>query len=283
MALDNVSPKIVAARLINRARDLSVWTQAATDVSGDVVQSRGGSYAFIELTGTLTIQDYVEGTALTGPQYPDDKENVLELDKRKAFNLAVDWTKSATSPIDDLIGGWVENGAVALAKQMNTDIRAAAITGAGTAIAIDTDGASAEGQTALFNAIKGLVTVFDDAEVPQDRRVAVLSSFARSVVVDKILGDDKGSGQFADNILSDAELSQIFGFRLLTDIYNNSSATSGSVHAVALDPLSLFYAVALSNAVSYIPENAFADAVKGLTIYGAKAVDSNIRQITEAS
>ena len=54
------------------------------------VSSGGDKLHLSEVTGSITVHDYVKGTDLAAPEQPSDADNVLNLDQHKAFNIAVE-------------------------------------------------------------------------------------------------------------------------------------------------------------------------------------------------
>ena len=116
--------------------------------------------------------------------------------------------------------------------------------------------------------------ILDKANVPTTGRWLVIPP----EMVALILQDDrfvKTGGTMAEDTLANGWVARAAGF----DIYesnNCNSATSSNTTTYTItagDEGACTYAEQISDTEAYRPEKRFADAVKGLHLYGAKVVD----------
>ncbi|MCX7670397.1 MAG: P22 coat protein - protein 5 domain protein, partial [Anaerolineae bacterium] len=72
----------------------------------------------------------------------------------------------------------------------------------------------------------------------------------------------------AGQVLANGEVGEVAGFRVL--LSNNVPVSSGVYRILAGVPMACTFAEQINKVEAYRPERRFADAVKGLHLYGAK-------------
>ena len=274
MALTTFIPELWNARLLNALDKAHVFAGLVNrDYEGDI--KKQGDTVHINTIGEVTIGTYTKDTDFTsGPQALTATDSTLVINQAKYFNFAVDDIDTAQAA-GDIMDKAMQRAAYGLADAADkylADQLAAAITTANgnqvgtTAVALTKEN--------VYENIVKMKTILDKANVPTTGRWLVVPP----EMVALILQDDrfvKTGGTKAEDTLANGWVARAVGF----DIYesnncNSTNASSTTTYTVtAGDEGACTYAEQISDTEAYRPEKRFADAVKGLHLYGAKVVD----------
>ena len=274
MALTTFIPELWNARLLNALDKAHVFAGLVNrDYEGDI--KKQGDTVHINTIGEVTIGTYTKDTDFTsGPQALTATDSTLVINQAKYFNFAVDDIDTAQAA-GDIMDKAMQRAAYGLADAADkylADQLAAAITTANgnqvgtTAVALTKEN--------VYENIVKMKTILDKANVPTTGRWLVVPP----EMVALILQDDrfvKTGGTKAEDTLANGWVARAVGF----DIYesnncNSANASSTTTYTItAGDEGACTYAEQISDTEAYRPEKRFADAVKGLHLYGAKVVD----------
>ena len=274
MALTTFIPELWNARLLNALDKAHVFAGLVNrDYEGEI--KKQGDTVHINTIGEVTIGTYTKDTDFsTGPQALTATDNTLVINQAKYFNFAVDDIDTAQAA-GDIMDKAMQRAAYGLsdaADKYLADQLAAAITTANgnqvgtTAVALTKEN--------VYENIVKMKTILDKANVPTTGRWLVVPP----EMVALILQDDrfvKTGGTKAEDTLANGWVARAVGF----DIYesnncNSATASSTTTYTItAGDEGACTYAEQISDTEAYRPEKRFADAVKGLHLYGAKVVD----------
>lgn len=274
MALTTFIPELWNARLLNALDKAHVFAGLVNrDYEGEI--KKQGDTVHINTIGEVTIGTYTKDTDFTsGPQALTATDSTLVINQAKYFNFAVDDIDTAQAA-GDIMDKAMQRAAYGLADAADkylADQLAAAITTANgnqvgtTAVALTKEN--------VYENIVKMKTILDKANVPTTGRWLVVPP----EMVALILQDDrfvKTGGTKAEDTLANGWVARAVGF----DIYesnncNSTTASSTTTYTVtAGDEGACTYAEQISDTEAYRPEKRFADAVKGLHLYGAKVVD----------
>ena len=274
MALTTFIPELWNARLLNALDKAHVFAGLVNrDYEGDI--KKQGDTVHINTIGEVTIGTYTKDTDFTsGPQALTATDSTLVINQAKYFNFAVDDIDTAQAA-GDIMDKAMQRAAYGLADAADkylADQLAAAITTANgnqvgtTAVALTKEN--------VYENIVKMKTILDKANVPTTGRWLVVPP----EMVALILQDDrfvKTGGTKAEDTLANGWVARAVGF----DIYesnncNSTNASSTTTYTItAGDEGACTYAEQISDTEAYRPEKRFADAVKGLHLYGAKVVD----------
>ena len=274
MALTTFIPELWNARLLNALDKAHVFAGLVNrEYEGDI--KKQGDTVHINTIGEVTIGTYTKDTDFTsGPQALTATDSTLIINQAKYFNFAVDDIDTAQAA-GDIMDKAMQRAAYGLADAADkylADQLAAAITTANgnqvgtTAVALTKEN--------VYENIVKMKTILDKANVPTTGRWLVVPP----EMVALILQDDrfvKTGGTKAEDTLANGWVARAVGF----DIYesnncNSTNASSTTTYTVtAGDEGACTYAEQISDTEAYRPEKRFADAVKGLHLYGAKVVD----------
>lgn len=275
MAISSFIPQIWDARLLNALDKAHVFANVVNrDYEGDIKQQ--GDTVKINTIGAVTIGDYTKNTDFTsGPETLDTTAQSLTIDQAKYFNFQVDDVDAAQAA-GDVMDKAMERAAYGLndaadaylAKQLADSITA----GNGNLVAADAVALTAAN---VYENVVKMKLLLDKANVPTVGRWLV----APPEMIALILQDDrfvKTGGSMSEDVLQNGIVARAAGF----DIYmsNNcfsKTATGTTTFTVtAGDEGACTYAEQIVSTEAYRPEKRFADAVKGLHVYGAKVVDA---------
>lgn len=274
MALTTFIPELWNARLLNALDKAHVFAGLVNrEYEGDI--KKQGDTVHINTIGEVTIGTYTKDTDFTsGPQALTATDNTLVINQAKYFNFAVDDidTAQAAGDVMDKAMQRAAYGLADVADKYLADQLAAAITSA-NGNQVGTAAVALTKENVYENIVK-MKTTLDKANVPTTGRWLVIPP----EMVALILQDDrfvKTGGTKAEDTLANGWVARAVGF----DIYesnncNSVTATNTTTYTItAGDEGACTYAEQISDTEAYRPEKRFADAVKGLHLYGAKVVD----------
>lgn len=274
MALTTFIPELWNARLLNALDKAHVFAGLVNrEYEGEI--KKQGDTVHINTIGEVTIGTYTKDTDFTsGPQALTATDNTLVINQAKYFNFAVDDidTAQAAGDVMDKAMQRAAYGLADVADKYLADQLAAAITSA-NGNQVGTAAVALTKENVYENIVK-MKTTLDKANVPTTGRWLVVPP----EMVALILQDDrfvKTGGAMAEDTLANGWVARAVGF----DIYesnncNSVTATNTTTYTItAGDEGACTYAEQISDTEAYRPEKRFADAVKGLHLYGAKVVD----------
>ena len=282
MAISNAIPKLWSARIYEAFEKFNVWAPLVSDVSGEVV-SGGSSVSFANLTGDVTVSNYVVGTDISDAEDMDDAEDVLSLDQQKYFNIKVDDVDRIQMK-PDLFSKWTRAAGLVVAKTVSSFIYGVAFPAHGT-IATGNKGTTANITTTTGAA--GLQTFVDliqataNHTLPQkgwpqgEGAIVVPTDIHAAMIKYLIIRGALGSGSIVDDALTRGALSQWFGLPVVPDPNMPTTAASNRDLAVFIHPDAVYAAYQINQTEAYRLEKQFADGVKGLFVYGAKLMDGS--------
>lgn len=268
MAITNALTEVWAARLLANLRRQAVWPNVVTDYSSEV-SSDGKLVNLARLSSTTTIRDYAENTDIEAPEAPGDEERVITLNQKKYFNVALDDVEKAQSK-PDWMDAIATNATTGIALAQNDYIKTVAnaslvagstidIVAANNAKKLDNANTLAQG---LINAMFTIRQKMNKVFVPRDDRWCILSPEFETQIMWKLTQDGiKGSGQISDAIWKNGQLSDFLGL----DTYIDGGITE---LAYVGHRSGLLWAEQINELEPYRPEKRFADAIKGLFVYG---------------
>lgn len=272
MAVTGFIPKLWSARLLNALDKSHVFANVVNrDYEGEI--KKMGDTVHINTIGAVTIGTYTQNTDFSsGPETLATTDQTLTIDQAKYFNFQVDDIDAAQAA-GDIMDKAMTRAAYGLADASDKYI--AGIL-AGAADATNTVSTSAVALTAsnVYENVVKMRTILDKANVPTAGRWLVIppEMYALILLDDRFV---KTGGEMAEGILRTGLVAQAAGF----DIYLSNNCVS--VNSNSTDTYTIVggvdsaatYAEQIVSTEAYRPEKRFADAVKGLHVYGAKVVD----------
>lgn len=269
MAISNFIPTIWSENLYNQLDGQYIAVRHCNrDYEGEI--KRQGSVVSIVGVGAVNVFDYTKNTDMTAPQTLSDNVRNLTIDQAKAFNFQIDDIDRAQS-MPKLMNSAMRVAASALAKAADTYV-CSLFSGADNSITSDdttTENVIDYLLSARTKLFKNNVTNADDIVIEVSPEIAELILKAKLQLTTD-----------TSEVLEHGCIGSIGGCRIYVTnnikISRGPSTGDGSgltyYKCVARTKRAIAFAEQLSEINAYRPEKRFADAVKGLHLYGAKVV-----------
>lgn len=270
MAITKFQPEVWSATLLSILEKSLVYAGAPCvnrNYEGEI--SQYGDTVHIVSIADPTISTYTKDTDLT-VQVLTDSEQLLTIDQAKAFAFEIDdidmrqardggalmteAAKRAAFGLRDLTDQFV-------AGLMKTGVNASNALGAVTVSTTPTD--------AYDKVLVPLAQKLDEANVPTEGRfVVVTPAFYAKLRLD---GRFIKANEAGTTALHNGNVGGAAGFDISVSNNAPAGATTGKV-IIAGSNIATSYAEQISKVEAFRPEKRFADALKGLHLYGAKVV-----------
>jgi len=274
MALTNFIPEIWSARLLQNLHKSLVYGQPGIvnrDYEGEIREA--GDTVRINAIGPVTISTYTRNSDLGTPEALTDAQTVLTITESKTFNFQIDdLDKVQQKP--QVMDEAMREAAYALRDVLDQYI-AAMYTQASTSNLIGTTASPktdilSGGTNKSYDYLVDLSVKLDEANVPEDGRWVVVPPWYHGVLLKDSRFVNTGSAQ-AESRLANAVIGQAAGFTVIKS-NNVPNTTATKYRIVAGHNMAWSMAMQLAKIEAYRPEKRFADAVKGLQLYGAKVI-----------
>jgi hypothetical protein len=273
MAVTKFQPEVWSATLLSILEKSLVYAGAPCvnrNYEGDIAQY--GDTVHITSIADPTISTYTKDTDLT-VQVLTDSEQLLVVDQAKAFAFEV----------DDIDMRQVRNGGALMTEAAQraafglrdvADQYVAGLMKAGVSVHIDGGTTAITVSTTATDAydkvLVPLAVKLDEQNVPSEGRfVVVTPAFYGKLLLD---GRFIKANESGGNALHNGNVGEAAGFRIIKS-NNVPAGTIASTKAIiAGSSIATSYAEQISKVEAFRPEKRFADALKGLHLYGAKVV-----------
>lgn len=270
MSITRFRPEIWSAQLLVALRKALVYAGPSVvnrDYEGEIQQA--GDTVRITSIGRPTVGTYVPNSTVITPEELTDAQRTLVIDQAKYFAFKVD-DVDARQAKGNVIPQAMSEAAYALADVIDQYV-ASLYTQVAAANALGTIAVTAATPTDFYDLVLVPLKVrLDEANVPADGRWIVVPPWLEG----RALRDNRfvrvnESG--SDTALRNGQVARAAGFDIM--LSNNAPLVTGDDYAVLAGRNSaISFAEQINKTVAYRPEASFADAVKGLTLYGAKVI-----------
>ena len=279
MSIVHAIPELWRAGLLRQFDKQSIWAGLCTDLSSEF--GDGDTLHLNEVTGTITVRDYVVGTALEDPETADDTDLTLTINRQKYINLKItDVERTQSRP--KVFEEYVRQGGAKLASTFDRDLYATFNAGWDDAggragdqnrfeyTKVPTPVTAAYRQGLVDEALK-LVRYCDEDNWPSDGRYMVITSQVKAMLLDYLIVDKPGlgAGGLVDSALQSAAFTQLFGMRVLMDNQLPIAAAQNNPFMLVSRNDAIAYARQIRKVEAYRPEKDFADALKALWTWGS--------------
>lgn len=283
MALSNL-PIIWSAQVLAALRGEIVFAApgiANRDYEGEI--KAGGDRVKIRGIADPTIFDVTANTDIPAPETLSDSASELVIDKAKGFNFQVDdLDKIQKAGGGSVLSDSAINAARKLAEAADTAVAAECVANTASGMKIGTTaspiqidapmpGATlAAGAIDAYRLIGRIATKLTKANTPRSGRWAVVPPFiAGALAQDPRFTQAGGTALLANGFRGSVGGIAIYETTLVP------SPASTKYQIVAGYSGAISYAEQLTEVEFYKPERRFADAVKGLHVFGSKVVRPN--------
>lgn len=269
MSLENFIPTIWSARLLENLHKSLVYGQTGVvtrEYEGEIRDV--GDTVRINAIGSVTVSDYVKNTDISAPEVLQDASLLLRIERAKYFNFAVDDIDRVQQQ-PKVIDAAMREAAYALRDAADQYIASQMVAGAGNKIGSDTTPRALTAPSHAYELLVDIGTALDERDVPREGRWVIIPPWIYGL----LLKDDRfvksGTAESAQ-VLANGEVGKAAGFTILTS--NNVPVSSSKYRVLAGVAGATGYAEQIMKVEAYRPERRFADAVKGLHVYGAKVI-----------
>ncbi len=268
MTIDNFKPTIWAAKLLKNLNDAHVYANCLNqDYEGEI--SKAGDTVKINSIGRITIGDYT-GADIGVPEELQDSQLMLAITEAKFFNFKIDDVDAAQSNIN-LMNDATQEAAWGLADA--ADVFIAELLAAGVSVdniltALTSVGTGATDDDA-YEALVDLDVKLTENNVPRPGRWCVIPPWFEGVLRKDprfvSFGTDKNRAQLRGEPVGEAS-----GFTIWISNNVPLSGTTYTILAGYKGAATFAEQIPPKSFEAYRPEGLFADALKGLHVYGAK-------------
>lgn len=283
MAVANFIPEVWEARLLARFHQWSAFRQATNTQYEGSVMNAGDTVRIFTLDDDVTIKNYTRNSDIASPEDLNTTEQVLTIDQEKYFNFALD-DVDAVQAAGPLMDTAVDNTARKAGQTIDAFVLG--LLAALTANQLGINQARAAFNLNFTNAIRQFA-----------RQNALPLSMFRIITTPNIIKKvDDGiiAGTYGTELLADTfttggtmdgtpEMNMGYVGRLngIDTYVSNQTGTgllsgSGNTatdYAWAFMSMDLALVTQIAKIEAYRPEKRFADAVKGLYVYGGKVLN----------
>jgi len=280
MSIVNAIPAVWAANILRALNTLLVYGGPDVinrDYEGDIAQS--GDTVRITTLGDVTVKSYTRDADIEPPEALTDAQLTLTIDQQDYFNFAVDDIDKRQA-IPGLMDEAARRAAYGMRKKIDgfiashfTDIALANFIGSDAA---PTTGFSANSKKA-YNELVVLKKLLDITDTPEEGRFVVVPPWFELYLEqdDRVIsfGTPANRSQLEEQYKAgdNGIIGRAAGFNVYRS--NNVPNTGGKKWKLIAGHSSAWsFALQLVETVAFRPERRFADALKGLQVYGSKVV-----------
>ncbi|MGH3099315.1 MAG: coat protein [Streptosporangiales bacterium] len=290
MALENFVPELWAAEILTNINKNLVYAQSGVtnrNYEGEIRQA--GDTVHINSVGRVTVRDYDPATGLSDPDTLDDYTRALLIDQQKEFNFMVD-DINRVQDRPDVMSEATREAAYSLRDALDQFV-AGLHTDAGRTIGSDaspqTVVAANPGtdETTAYDVLVDLSTLLSEKTtdsnsieqggVPEDGRFVVVDpAFHGLLRKDERFVHATAQG---DDVIRNGVVGEAAGFRVLKSnnvpsVTGDGTSTFDNKKIIAGHPMAWSVAEQITKTEAYRPDKFFADALRGLHVYGGKVV-----------
>lgn len=280
-SLDNFIPAIWSARILLALQKALVYGQpdiVNRDYEGEI--QAAGNTVNINSIGDPTIFDYTKNTDMPGPETLTSSQQQLTITEAKAFNFEVD-DIDKVQQMPKVMDAALGRAAYKLADVADQFLAATMAAGVTTGMSIGTNAlpivapSGTAGTTGAYEQLVQLGVKLDEQNVPSDGRWVAVPPWFHGVLTT----DQRFVSYAAIDVLYNRQVGEAAGFSVLvTNNVPSLAAPGGAANqttrslVLAGHSMSTTFAEQINQVEAYRPQQRFADAVKGLHLYGAKVV-----------
>ena len=234
------------------------------DYDGDIVGK--GSTVKVCSVGAVTVSDYTKNTNMSAPQTLSDSAATISISQAKSFNFQIDDLDRVQSR-PEMMKTALNTAAATLAATADTYVYSL-VKNAGKSVTCTPSGASD-----LINAIIDARTLLFAQNVTDPSEISVEVA---PVVAAQILKEKAALCTDNTECLEHGYIGSIAGCKIYVSNQisstDDASAKTKTYNCCVRTRRAVTFAEQLSEIEAYRPESRFADAVKGLHLYGAKVI-----------
>jgi hypothetical protein len=265
MALSNFLPEIWSKKLLKIFDKTVVMANLVNrDFEGEIQSA--GDVVHVRTFGDVTINSYTRDMTISFQSLTDPMVDLL-IDQQKYFAFKVDDLDKAQSNID-ILEGYAGRAAIAIRDVVDTRL-IGHYADVDSGNVIGTDGAPITLTSSnIYSYITQLGEKLDNCNIPQEGRNLVITPKFKTLLLQS--AEFTRATSLGDNVIQNGYIGNVAGFSV--HVTTNNPAVSGVVNLLAFTRDYMSFASQVSKIETVRPYNMFADAVKGLYLYGSKVM-----------
>lgn len=277
-ALDSLIPQIWAARFLANLDKALVFGRAANRVFQPDAQF--GNVVNVDKIGNVTIGDYTSNTDfVAGPEALTASPKVVTINQQKFYNFQIDSIDEAQA-YPNIMNKAMERAAYSMADVVDTYI-ASLHAGATTKVNTTTTPGTPTDAT-VYGILTDAAKALDQLNVPTAGRFLIMGPAGIKLLKDsgEMLSDTPAGdivrlqGQFGDpGMLPEGYKGRVAGF----DLWMSNNTFAGGTGVTETwyfgNEMGISFVDSLNQIMAYEPEKRFAQAIKGLYVYGAAVTE----------
>lgn len=269
MSVTNFNATVWSGVILQNLRKAHVAAGAANrNYEGDITQF--GDRVKINNIQAITSKEYTTNSDIDGPDELTGEEQFLDINQRRYINFQIDDVDQAQQRPKIMSEAMAEashalsDDADGYILSLHTDVDSSNYIG-------ETDNPITLTTSNVYDRFTEAGQLLDENNVPRGNRWVIVPPWVHSLLVrsDEFV---KAGTELANQTILNGMVGQIGGFSVLMS--NNVDSTYGEADVMFGYPGAITFAEQILNMEAYRPEKRFADAVKGLYVYGAKVTRS---------
>jgi hypothetical protein len=262
-------PSIWSGRILQKLEKNLIFAQEGVvnrDYEGDI--RADGDRVHVQAFNDLTVSAYTKNSTTLSYEQLTDTRVTLLIDQAFSFSFKIDDIDAAQMR-PKLIDAAADRAAYQLAEQADGYL-AGLYGGASPSAPDNTIETSQFTATNVYQKLVDLTVLMDQVNLPAENRFVVVPPWVKGL----LLQNSTFVTASAPEVVLNGQIGQIAGLNVLV---SNNIKTTGSApvvsHMIAGHPSAWTYAEQITNLEGLRLEGSFADAVRGLHLYGAKVLD----------
>ena len=274
MSVSNFIPELWSGALLSHLNKSHVVANLVNRNYEGEIKGYGNKVKITQLTD-VNVKSYTPNTDGITPDRLTTTQLWLDIDKQQYFSFYLDDVDAAqVRNSGGLMDSAMKSAAYKLADLIEIDILKEMVSPAGSKGTLDgtvskvTPGAEIDASN-VFGKILEMKTKMDKNNVPTAGRHLIVTPelHAHLINSNKMTGT---GGAMSEAVTRNGYVGEVLGFSVYMS--NNLGEVGVQKEAIAFTSDAVTYAEQISEIEAYRPEKRFADAVKGLTVYGVRTI-----------
>lgn len=276
MAVANFLPEIWSKKLLKYFDANAVMVKLVNrDYEGDIKSA--GDVVHVRTFGDVTINDYTRDMSIAFETLTDPMQD-LTIDQQKYFAFKVDDLDRAQADMN-ILEGYAARAGVAIRNVVDQHLLAHNVdVDAGNVIGTDVSPITLD-ETNIYGYIADMGEMLDNGNIPSDNRYIVISPKFKTMLLKS--EEFTRATNLGDNVIQNGYIGNVAGFGV--HVSTNLQPDSGVVNIMAFTRDFVSYASQVSKVENVRPYDMFADAVKGLYLYGSKVFHPTAGAVLKAA
>lgn len=276
MAVDNFISEVWSQKLL-KVFDKTVVMAGLVNKEFEGEINSAGDVVHIRTFGDVAVSNYTRDMTISFQSLTDPMVD-LDIDQQKYFAFKVDDMDKAQANIS-ILEGYAARAAVAIRDVVDSrlvghyaDVDAGNVIGTdGSPISLTKDN--------IYTYITQMGQLLDESNAPQEGRNLVITPKFKTLLLQS--PEFTRATSLGDNVVQNGFIGSLGGFKV--HVTTNNPAVSGVVNLMAFTQDYIAFASQVSKVETVRPYNMFADAVKGLYLYGSKVVKPTAGVVLKAA